>query len=627
VRAALCGLALLAVGASWTPETVDLFEGVPIQDGGRVKPLATYARFTLMRFSGATKVRTADATLSPTEWLLDSLFKPDRAQGYKVFTVNSPEVMEALGLPYERKRDRYSYRDLLPGRAVLDELGARHAQTDPQLRSSSEIQILRLAQNVRDFEELIHAFDFARAEYSTEGVTAFGERSRSSLLEVLEHAPNVMTMGAMFEAEREPLYRLLTELDQISAAADSLALIPPQGAEQTSWLTPAEALPLAFLKDGASLPPVQLMKMLGSLAQSVDDPVGFQTHAREYAAAAGQLARARNEGTRIGLEVFYYDLNIAGIPLFYAGVRWLFILAFLLVALSWTSSRSRILSATVTALLVLATSLLVYGIVLRCLIRMRPPVTTLYETILFITAVAVVVALAAEWFTRRRVALSLAPLLGALGLFLADKHEAIEAVDTMPTLMAVLDTNFWLSTHVTTIAIGYAAGLLAAGIANVFVLAKLLGLRRNDPEFYESITRTVYGVVCFGLLFSTVGTVLGGIWANESWGRFWGWDPKENGALLIVLWGLLIVHARLGGFIGAYGINLAAVVGGMVVAFSWWGVNLLGVGLHSYGFTNSAFTGLVVFYGIQTMVLLAGFAAWLWEELLPAPSSNLSKTN
>src|SRR5690606_39182780 len=138
---------------------------------------------------------------------------------------------------------------------------------------------------------------------------------------------------------------------------------------------------------------------------------------------------------------------------------------------------------------------------------------------------------------------------GALGVFLANKYEVIEGTDTMPSMIAVLDTNFWLSTHVTTVTMGYAAGLLAAAIAHVYILAYALGLKRQDPAFYRSLAKMTYGVLCFGLLFATVGTVLGGIWANYSWGRFWGWDPKENGALMIVLWLLIVLHARLAGYI------------------------------------------------------------------------------
>jgi len=205
-----------------------------------------------------------------------------------------------------------------------------------------------------------------------------------------------------------------------------------------------------------------------------------------------------------------------------------------------------------------------------------------------------------------------AAVLAVIGMFLANKYEAREGVDTMPSMVAVLDTNFWLSTHVTTITMGYAAGLLAGALAHLYILGKLLGFKKADPKFYETVTRMVYGVFCFGFFFAFIGTVLGGIWADQSWGRFWGWDPKENGALLIVLWQLAALHARGGGYIRDLGMNMAAVACGMVIAFSWWYVNLLGVGLHSYGFSRGAFTSLVAFWTIEAIVLFLG--AFLWAK-------------
>jgi hypothetical protein len=111
-------------------------------------------------------------------------------------------------------------------------------------------------------------------------------------------------------------------------------------------------------------------------------------------------------------------------------------------------------------------------------------------------------------------------------------------------------------------------------------------------------------------------TILGGIWANESWGRFWGWDPKENGALLIVLTQLAILHARMGGYLREHGVCMAAAFGGTVVAFSWWGVNLLGVGLHSYGFTSGIHKALWTYYAIQWGIVLLGGYTWLRERAL-----------
>jgi ABC-type transport system involved in cytochrome c biogenesis permease subunit len=163
---------------------------------------------------------------------------------------------------------------------------------------------------------------------------------------------------------------------------------------------------------------------------------------------------------------------------------------------------------------------------------------------------------------------------------------------------------------VTTVTIGYGAGLLAGFVAHIYVFGKAFGIKRHNRDFYLNLSRTTYGIICFGLLFSTLGTVLGGIWANDSWGRFWGWDPKENGALMIVLWELAILHAFAGGLIKRYGLNMAAIAGNIIVAFSWFGVNLLGVGLHSYGFTSGVQRTLLIFYGFESLVLLIGAIGW-----------------
>jgi ABC-type transport system involved in cytochrome c biogenesis permease subunit len=296
--------------------------------------------------------------------------------------------------------------------------------------------------------------------------------------------------------------------------------------------------------------------------------------------------------------VFFYKAQF-----FYYALL-LFVLGFVLASFTWLVPTSRKLSTVAPFPTVLGFLLLVTGIVFRCIIRGRPPVSTLYETILFITAIAVLSAFLTSYFSRERLAQGVGALVGALGMFLAFKYESHEAVDTMPSLVAVLDTNFWLSTHVTTVTMGYAAGLFASFMAHVYLLGRVFGVRRGDKTFYRSVGRMVYGLICFCLLFAVVGTILGGIWANYSWGRFWGWDPKENGALLICLWQIIILHARLGGYVRDFGIAVLAILGGMVVSVSWWGVNLLGIGLHSYGFTSGAFVALMGFFGIEALVLL-----------------------
>jgi ABC-type transport system involved in cytochrome c biogenesis permease subunit len=180
-------------------------------------------------------------------------------------------------------------------------------------------------------------------------------------------------------------------------------------------------------------------------------------------------------------------------------------------------------------------------------------------------------------------------------------------------MRAVLDSNFWLATHVTTITIGYSGMFLAGAIAIAWTLRKQFSARMN-PEVSKSLSGMVYGIIAFSLFFSFIGTVLGGIWADQSWGRFWGWDPKENGALLIVLWCAIILHARWGGYARERGVMTMAIFGNVITSLSWFGVNMLGVGLHSYGFMDKAFWALSAFIGTQLLLMaLAMLPRQFWK--------------
>ena len=207
------------------------------------------------------------------------------------------------------------------------------------------------------------------------------------------------------------------------------------------------------------------------------------------------------------------------------------------------------------------------------------------------------------------------------------RYELVDGQDTIAPLQAVLDTNFWLATHVTIVTMGYAAGLAAAGVSILYILSRLVDpLKKRFPRsYYKDITGMAYGIICFGLLFSLVGTILGGIWANYSWGRFWGWDPKENGALMIVLMNLIILHGRIGGLLKQLRLHMASVAGAIVVCYSWWGVNLLGAGLHSYGFTSGVRQALnMAYFGLSVVVLIGGCIGiyeWAIKRVAPEAAS------
>jgi hypothetical protein len=201
-------------------------------------------------------------------------------------------------------------------------------------------------------------------------------------------------------------------------------------------------------------------------------------------------------------------------------------------------------------------------------------------------------------------------------------HHLALTGDTMEMMRAVLDTNFWLSTHVVVVTLGYASTFVAGFLALVYILRGFFttGL---DGGTAKSIAKMVYGIICFATLFSFVGTVLGGIWADQSWGRFWGWDAKENGALIIVLWNALILHARWGGLVRERGLMNLTIFGNVVTAWSWFGVNMLGIGLHSYGFMDAAFKWLLLFVGFCLLLnTIAVLPLRFWLSFTPdAPAS------
>jgi ABC-type transport system involved in cytochrome c biogenesis permease subunit len=233
----------------------------------------------------------------------------------------------------------------------------------------------------------------------------------------------------------------------------------------------------------------------------------------------------------------------------------------------------------------------------------RPPVTNLYSSALFVGWGSVAFCLVLEQLNRNAAGSAAAGMIGFATLLIA--HHLSLAGDTLEMMRAVLDSNFWLATHVVVVTLGYASTFLAGFLAILYVLRGVF-TRSLDTAAAESLAQMVYGIICFATLFSLVGTILGGIWADQSWGRFWGWDPKENGALLIVIWNAAILHARWCGLIRSRGLMVMAMFGNIVTSWSWFGVNMLGVGLHSYGFMDAAFYGLIGF--VSTQLLLMGVA-------------------
>jgi ABC-type transport system involved in cytochrome c biogenesis permease subunit len=156
---------------------------------------------------------------------------------------------------------------------------------------------------------------------------------------------------------------------------------------------------------------------------------------------------------------------------------------------------------------------------------------------------------------------------------------------------------------------------MVAGFLGMVWLVDSVLLKRMAPASQKTLSDLIYGITCFALLLSFFGTVLGGLWADDSWGRFWGWDPKENGALMIVLWNAAILHARWAGIARQHGIAAMAVLGCAVTIWSWEGVNQLGIGMHSYGFSEGRLFWVAVFaLSVNLFAAASYFPRLLWGE-------------
>lgn len=281
---------------------------------------------------------------------------------------------------------------------------------------------------------------------------------------------------------------------------------------------------------------------------------------------------------------------------------YLYLFGIILTFISWIAWSSA-LRRTGFALMAVAFIVHTIALIARMQISGRPPVTNLYSSAIFIGWAVVLSAFMIEFLQKNGLGNILGSAVGAGTLVIAHYLARGEG-DTLGVMQAVLDTTFWLATHVVCITLGYAATFLAGTLAIAYCFRTVF-CRGIDAAKQLQLGRMIYGVLCFAIFFSLVGTVLGGLWADDSWGRFWGWDPKENGAMMIVMWNALILHARWDKMVRDYGTAVLAIIGNIVTAWSWFGVNELSAGLHNYGFTEGRLLALIVFISSQLIIIAA----------------------
>jgi cytochrome c-type biogenesis protein CcsB len=631
------------------------FGRLPVLMNGRIQPFDSVARNSLLQIRSTADVPLEmvpswkfwhhPKKLKSTDWLLEVMFRPEQADERPIFLIHHPDLLSQLELQnkgIEKSGLRYyTFNQLKPLLSVIWEQGtqAREIKEESQ-RTPFQKQVIKLQNAIFVYRSLQDSVrppiwdDFAKGLLDFEtampaGVAAL--QAREAGKEFNEQDFNRFAEVAMTAMKLK---------DDPNAGQSYPLVVPPENPDQTrdDWRNVWAGL-MDSVRARQIYPPIKFLATIAT-AYAGQNASQFNAALDQYKAWLGdKFARELKKGRQ---EFFFNDTK----PFLHAMVIYGGALVFALVAVlifSLTPGVAEALRRSALYLIILAFVVHTFGLGFRMYLEGRPPVTNLYSSAIFIGWGAVVLGVFLEYVYRLGIGNLVASLTGLITLLIA--HNLALGGDTMEMLRAVLDTNFWLATHVVVVTLGYASTFVAGLLAIIYIFLGLLtpmlsqkvgkrgmaaltatgaavggvvgavaagtvaavaARRPNEMTIGNALSKMVYAIICFATLFSFTGTVLGGIWADQSWGRFWGWDPKENGALIIVLWNATILHARWGGIVRERGIMNMAVVGNIVTSFSWFGVNLLGIGLHSYGFTDSGLFWLTLFIGSQLLVMALG---------------------
>jgi ABC-type transport system involved in cytochrome c biogenesis permease subunit len=621
---------------------------LPIVDHGRVKPIDSLARIALMILSGKQDYRDKDGVTHPaTKWLLDvmtaQLQRPEKdgspirgdSRSVKAYRIEDPSVRQMLNLKDDGTI--YSFQE------IYDAAGTDRLKM--LLKAAGDLRGRHA--DVNNPQELIAALNPSdRAMFELSG--QIFNHLQLSQYETSHRVFRIDNMGvlAVLGLEERPGFRYgfdeflprLAELEREARRAEKVkdrdrSLFDRKAMETYSHVDlyvglagwdAKTLLPIAPSTKGGDFKTIKMAEELMGKAENREQlraltpplltilDVYARGNKKDFntAVAAHESDLQKILPTETAKATTEASFN-AFAPFYVCTV--FYVILFVVICVSWLWQETAI-NRFAFWMTVLTACVHTWALVMRMYIQGRPPVTNLYSSAVFIGWVCVLVTLVVERIYRNGIPLAVGTITGALTLFIA--HYLGGSGDTLEMLEAVLDTNFWLATHVTSVTIGYSATFVAGFFGIVTIVHVLIDSVRKVPPSYASMKllgQCIYGVVCFAMLFSFLGTVLGGIWADASWGRFWGWDPKENGALLIVIMNAMILHARWAGMVKVRGMAILSLVGNMVTIWSWFGTNQLGIGLHAYGF-NSTLAMVCTWFWLGHLALigvaLLPLAAW-----------------
>ena len=533
------------------PKTSMNFEplrSIVILEGGRKKPLDTFARETVRMVTGREKFAGFDPLELIFSWLTES---------------KSWEKLPILEASYRPLQEKVG-------------LKVSEGRISPEaLKANQEFNLL--------FQTV-----------------ASKQQSGAKLTELEQN-----TMGLM---------QRLSNFYKIASGA-SLTLVPQSGGPWESLGSIAERYPdLKAIGGDPALEAKIAVGVQGLLSAY------FQNDAKLFNQVSGLMVDLfRRQGEKIGgypqVPEIAREIHFNKLKPF--RLAWLgYALAFFILLSSLWLKGKKVYGLGMFVLLA-AFAMHVYGFYLRIVISGRAPVTNMYETVIWVSLGIVFFATVFEAIYKAKYYAVAAAALATLGLVLADSAPAILDPAINP-LVPVLRSNYWLTIHVLTITLSYAAFALALGVGHVS-----MGYYIFKPDSQQKVNQLnyfLYRSIQVGVVLLAAGTILGGVWANASWGRFWGWDPKEVWALIALLGYLAILHGRYAGWLSGFGLAVGSILAFLLVMMAWYGVNfVLGVGLHSYGFSSGGALFMSIF--VISEFIWVGFAVLRYKVLFnPATS-------
>ncbi|MEP6603416.1 MAG: cytochrome c biogenesis protein CcsA [Spartobacteria bacterium] len=521
------------------------FALMAIQDGGRRKPIDTFARETLIRITGrSTYTDKSGRFWLPKDLVFSALLDTHDWRNEPMVLISIGQLIERLGFDKTLRRFPFS-----------------------QLTSSTELN--RLAAEA-------HALRKAEKPLSR------------------------LQQEVMSVSERLALFAHVMD-------GSALLIVPAAKNETDPWVIPPD---FARYYNEEQFAPARTELQAMATAYMQGDAFAFSRYGKRLRDALQELSPQIYPDIRqMRLEYTYNHLEA-----FYRAI-WLYGTALIILLIAHLRARGRALRNLGVAVAIAGLALHAAGIVLRCLVAGRPPVTNMYESIIWVSFAVSFFGMI--FFARYRTSIYLLAALPVSLLALLLVHQMpIAMPSSIDPLVPVLRDNFWLTVHVLTITLSYAAFALAMGFGHI-----LLWRYARDPRAARADAPMhfwLYRVLQLGVLLLAAGTILGGVWANYSWGRFWGWDPKETWALIALLCYITTLHGRLAGWWTQFGLVVASVVCFLAVLMAWYGVNfVLGKGLHSYGFGLGGETYVASFVIVD--LAFVAFAIWRYRQSAPPP--------